>query len=90
MKRRPGGVALVPMAHDVERELRVLHALNKLDRKEQPPIPKAFALCKDRSVNGETFYVMEFCRGRIFQDDPFLLTLKDEAKLAAHSLIEPW
>ncbi len=32
------------------------------------PVPQAYALCEDESVVGSAFYVMEFVKGRIFED----------------------
>jgi aminoglycoside phosphotransferase (APT) family kinase protein len=51
-------------AHKVDREYRIIHALEKTD----VPVPKAYALCQDESVVGSDFYIMEFLDGRIFED----------------------
>lgn len=51
-------------AHKVDREYRIIHALEKTD----VPVPKAYALCQDDSVVGSDFYIMEFLDGRIFED----------------------
>ncbi len=59
-KKPPG--ALLPSAHQVEREHRVLSALQATD----VPVAKVYALCEDASVIGTAFYVMEHVRGRIF------------------------
>lgn len=32
------------------------------------PIPRVYCLCEDKEVVGAAFYVMEFLKGRIFQD----------------------
>lgn len=32
------------------------------------PVPRVYALCEDESIVGSSFYVMEFVRGRIFED----------------------
>jgi aminoglycoside phosphotransferase (APT) family kinase protein len=51
-------------AHKVDREYRIIHALEKTD----VPVPKAYSLCQDESVIGSDFYIMEFLDGRIFED----------------------
>jgi aminoglycoside phosphotransferase (APT) family kinase protein len=63
LRRKPLG-KLLPSAHAVDREFRVLTALEDT----QVPVPHAFALCEDPSVIGSAFYVMEYVEGRIFWD----------------------
>lgn len=63
LRRKPAG-SLLPKAHMIEREFRVLQALASSD----VPVPKVFAYCDDVSVLGSAFYVMEFVAGRIFYD----------------------
>jgi aminoglycoside phosphotransferase (APT) family kinase protein len=63
MRRKPPG-KLLPSAHAVEREYRVIAALADT----QVPVARAFGLCEDTSVIGSTFYIMEFVEGRIFWD----------------------
>ncbi len=63
LRRKPPG-KLLPSAHAVDREFRVIAALNKTD----VPTPKAYALCEDASVIGTAFYIMEFCDGRVLWD----------------------
>ena len=54
LRRKPPG-KLLPSAHAVDREFRVISALNKTD----VPTPRAYALCEDESVVGTAFYIME-------------------------------
>ncbi|MFL9871274.1 phosphotransferase [Paraburkholderia megapolitana] len=62
MRAKPGPAAkLLPSAHAVEREYRVMHALADTD----VPVAKMLALCEDESVIGRAFYVMEFVEGRV-------------------------
>jgi aminoglycoside phosphotransferase (APT) family kinase protein len=62
MRAKPGPVAkLLPSAHAIEREYRVLSALA-----DTPvPVGKVYALCEDESVIGRAFYLMEFVSGRV-------------------------
>jgi len=63
LRRKPTG-QLLPSAHAVDREYRVMRALSGT----AVPVPEVYALCEDDSVIGSTFYVMEFLDGRIFWD----------------------
>jgi aminoglycoside phosphotransferase (APT) family kinase protein len=64
MRKKPPGKLLSKTAHKVEREYRIIHALEKTD----VPVPKAMCLCEDDSVVGTPFYIMEFVDGRIIHD----------------------
>ncbi len=63
LRRKPPG-KLLPSAHAVDREFKVISALNKVDF----PVARAYALCMDESVLGTIFYVMEQVEGRILWD----------------------
>jgi aminoglycoside phosphotransferase (APT) family kinase protein len=63
LRRKPPG-ELLPSAHAVDREFRVIRALQDTD----VPVPRTHVLCEDESVIGSMFYVMEFMEGRIFWD----------------------
>ena len=63
LRRKPPG-PLLPSAHAVDREFRVMRALAAT----AVPVPRVFALCEDDAVTGSAFYVMEFLDGRIFWD----------------------
>ena len=62
--RRPPLSHVLPTAHDMAREHRVITALGPT----AVPVPKTFGLCRDEAVNGEPFYVMEFVEGHIVRD----------------------
>ena len=65
MRAKPGPVAkLLPSAHAVEREFKVMKALQGTD----VPVAKMHCLCEDESVIGRAFYVMEFVEGRVLWD----------------------
>ena len=59
MRRKPFG-KLLPSAHAVDREYRLLSALHPLGF----PVPQALALCDAPDVIGAIFYVMEMAKGR--------------------------
>ena len=63
LRRKPPG-KLLPSAHAVDREFRVISGLNKVNF----PVAKAYALCEDDSVLGTMFYVMDNVEGRILWD----------------------
>lgn len=63
LRRKPMG-PLLPSAHAVEREFRVLQALGRTD----VPVPRVHALCEDPGVIGSAFYVMDCIPGRIVFD----------------------
>ena len=63
LRRKPFG-KILPSAHAVEREYRLIAALHPLGL----PVAKPFALCEDAEVIGAPFYVMEMVEGRVFWD----------------------
>jgi aminoglycoside phosphotransferase (APT) family kinase protein len=63
LRRKPPG-PLLPSAHAVDREFRVIGALAQTP----VPVPRVHALCEDDTVIGSAFYVMEDLDGRIFWD----------------------
>ena len=63
MRKQPPG-QLLPSAHQVDREYRVMKALEGTD----VPVPRMHALCEDPSVIGTKFYVMEWVDGRVFAE----------------------
>ena len=63
LRRKPPG-KLLPSAHAVDREFRVLSALYDTD----VPVAKPYILCEDDSIVGSMFYVMGYKEGRILWD----------------------
>src|SRR5580704_14412419 len=63
LRRKPPG-KLLPSAHAVDREYRIITALGNTG----VPVAKSRALCLDESVIGTTFYVMDYVEGRVFWD----------------------
>jgi len=65
MRTKPGPVArLLPSAHAIEREFRVMSGLSGTD----VPVARMHTLCEDESVIGRAFYVMECVEGRVLWD----------------------
>ena len=62
--RRPPLAHVLPTAHDMAREWRVISALQDTEI----PVPGAVVLCGDASVIGAPFYVMDFVEGHVVRD----------------------
>ena len=63
LRSKPGPAArLLPSAHAIEREYRVMRALAG----SEVPVPRMQLLCEDESVIGRAFYVMEYVEGRVW------------------------
>jgi aminoglycoside phosphotransferase (APT) family kinase protein len=62
--RRPPVGPLLPSAHNVAREYRIMAALRGSD----VPVPRTVVLCDDASVCGAPFYLMAYVEGRILRD----------------------
>jgi aminoglycoside phosphotransferase (APT) family kinase protein len=63
LRRKPPG-KLLPSAHAVDREYRVITALAGTG----VPVPRTFALCEDAGVIGTAFYIMDYVSGRVLTD----------------------
>jgi aminoglycoside phosphotransferase (APT) family kinase protein len=63
MRRKPPGV-LLPSAHAVDREFRVITALGQTD----VPVARTHVLCEDPAVIGTAFYIMDCVDGRVLWD----------------------
>ena len=65
MRSKPGPVdKLLPSAHAIEREFKVMRGLAGTD----VPVPRMYVLCEDESIIGRAFYIMEFKDGRVLWD----------------------
>lgn len=78
LRKKPPG-KLLPGAHAVERECRILQALED----EAVPVPEVLHYCDEDEVIGTPFYVMEYLPGRIFRD-PLLPGMKPEQRAAIY------
>ncbi|HUG37926.1 MAG TPA: phosphotransferase, partial [Candidatus Limnocylindrales bacterium] len=63
LRRKPPG-KLLPSAHAVDREYRVITALGVTD----VPVPRTYLLCEDPGIVGTSFYIMECVSGRVLTD----------------------
>ena len=69
MRSKPGPAAkLLPSAHAVDREFRVITAL----RQAGIPVPRTYCLCEDEAVIGRAFFIMECVEGRDIEPMPLL------------------
>jgi len=79
LRKKPPG-DLLPSAHAVEREYRVMRALAPTN----VPVPDALALCTDESVAGKPFFVMRYVPSRIFWDPTLPEAASNEARAAIY------
>jgi aminoglycoside phosphotransferase (APT) family kinase protein len=63
LRRKPPG-KLLPSAHAVDREYRVIKALHAVGF----PVARPHVLCEDESVIGTAFYLMDYVEGRVLWD----------------------
>jgi aminoglycoside phosphotransferase (APT) family kinase protein len=75
LRKKPGG-KLLPSAHAVDREFRVMSALYPTGF----PVARQYALCTDDAVLGAMFYVMEMVEGRVLWDGSLKELAKDERR----------
>jgi aminoglycoside phosphotransferase (APT) family kinase protein len=72
--RRPPIHHVLPTAHDMVREYRLMHSLGP----SGIPVPTTIGLCTDEAVNERPFYVMEFVDGHILRNGPEAEAALDE------------
>src|SRR4030095_3599267 len=72
--RRPPLHGVLPSAHDMGREHRVISALAGTP----VPVPATFGLCQDPAVTGAPFYVMAYVEGIVPRDDAAVAAGPDE------------
>ncbi len=83
--RRPPLGHVLPTAHDMRREHRIITALGATP----VPVPAAVGYCDDPHVNGQPFYVMGFVDGLVLRDVESAKALEPETRAAASaSLVE--
>jgi aminoglycoside phosphotransferase (APT) family kinase protein len=78
--RRPPISHVLPTAHDMGREYRIISAL----RDTPVPVPAALGYCADEAVNGRPFYVMDFVDGYVLRGpDEAAAALGEATRMAA-------
>ena len=84
--RRPPLGHVLPTAHDMAREFRVLSGIAKT----RVPAPRPIALCEDASVNDYPFYVMTYTPGVVLQDSvpPGYAETPEERRRIGEALVE--
>lgn len=73
LRRKPFG-AVIKGAHAVDREARVIAALDRAGF----PVPRIHGVCMDDAVIGSWFFVMDLVEGRIFWDASFASATHDQ------------
>jgi aminoglycoside phosphotransferase (APT) family kinase protein len=84
--RRPPTGHVLPTAHDMSREHRIISALGPTP----VPVPQTVGLCEDPAVNGAPFYVMEYLDGHVLRDAATAVSVYDDAQRrhAGESLVD--
>ena len=77
--RRPPLGPLLPSAHDMGREHRIMTALDG----SPVPVPPVVGLCSDETVTGAPFYVMRFVDGVILRDQATAEAVPEPIRMAA-------
>ena len=83
LRRKPMG-ELLPSAHQVDREHRVMAALHPTGF----PVPRQYGLCQDDAVIGSAFYVMEMVEGRTIWDGSMPGLTVDQRRDHYHAMID--
>ena len=78
LRKKPAG-HLLPSAHAIEREYRVMTALQG----SNVPVPQTLCLCTDESIIGTPFFIMSHVSGRILWD-PALPGMKNDERAAIY------
>jgi aminoglycoside phosphotransferase (APT) family kinase protein len=84
--RRPPLHHVLPTAHDMSREHKIISALGPTP----VPVAPAMGLCTDEAVNGTPFYVMDFVEGHVLRTTEIATAVFDEAqrRVAGESLVD--
>ncbi|MEH6476634.1 MAG: phosphotransferase [Sneathiella sp.] len=81
LRKKPPGV-LLPSAHAVDREYKVITGLNTTD----VPVPRTYCLCMDEQIVGTIFYIMDFVDGDIEWDPALPHFTNDERSAVFNSM----
>ncbi|GAB5349838.1 phosphotransferase family protein [Alteriqipengyuania sp. 357] len=83
LRRQPFG-KLLPSAHAVDREYKVMSALGPTGF----PVPRTFGLCEDADVIGSKFFVMELIEGRNLWNGSLPESTPDERREIYHAMVD--
>lgn len=83
LRKKPGGV-LLPSAHAIDREYKVMAALADTDL----PVPKVLLYCDDHDVLDTPFYLMERVEGRVFSSNTLPGMTPDQRRDIYFSMID--
>ncbi|RFA27268.1 phosphotransferase family protein [Alkalilimnicola ehrlichii] len=83
LRKKPPG-KLLPSAHMIEREYKVIAALNGTD----VPVPTAHLLCEDADIIGTPFYVMDFVDGRVYAEPHLRSAPREERPAIFESMVD--
>lgn len=83
LRKKPSG-SLLPGAHRVDREFRVISALHK----QGFPVPRPLLYCSDLNVIGTEFYLMSYVKGRHFRDPTLSGLPESERRLLLLALFQ--
>ena len=83
LRRQPFG-QLLPSAHAVDREYRVMSALGPTGF----PVPRTYGLCEDAEVIGAKFFVMELVEGRSLWNGTMPDRAPEERRALYHAMID--
>jgi len=83
LRRKPPG-KLLPSAHAVDREYKVMTALHA----QGFPAPKTYSLCEDPEILGTAFFIMDFVEGRIFWDSSLPEVTPEERRPLYNALVD--
>ncbi|MFT6558115.1 MAG: aminoglycoside phosphotransferase (APT) family kinase protein [Sneathiella sp.] len=81
LRRKPPG-KLLPSAHAVDREFKVISGLANTD----VPVPKTYCLCEDPAVLGTMFYIMDFVDGVVEWDPAIPHFTKEQRAITFDSM----
>lgn len=81
LRKKPPG-KLLPSAHQVEREYKIMKVLQDSD----VPVPRVRLLCEDAAIIGTPFYIMDYIEGRVFNDTSLPVVSKEERSLIFEQL----
>ncbi|XP_071093872.1 acyl-CoA dehydrogenase family member 10-like [Haliotis cracherodii] len=83
LRKKPPG-SLLPSAHAVDREYRVMKAVGE----NGVPVPQMLNYCDNESIVGTPFYLMEYLQGRVFKMPCQMGVSPDEVRALYFSMVD--